>query len=80
MNNLCDDPTVAGYVVSGQVAAGLTDARNRAEFLANHDVRTGLLNRDGFMRAANELIAQGGRHRDDDRRRHGVPLDQRALR
>ena len=60
VNNLCDDPTVAGYVVSGQVAAGLTDARNRAEFLANHDVRTGLLNRDGFMRAANELIAQGG--------------------
>ncbi len=59
VNNLCDDPTVGGYIVSGQIAAGLTDARNRANFLADHDVRTGLLNRDGFMKAANDLIAQG---------------------
>ncbi len=59
VNNMCDDPTVGGYVVSGQVAAGLTDARNRVDFLADHDSRTGLLNRDGFMKAANGLIAQG---------------------
>ncbi len=59
VNNMSDDPTVGGYVVSGQVAAGLTDARNRVDFLADHDVRTGLLNRDGFMKAANELIGQG---------------------
>lgn len=59
VNNMCDDSTVGGYIVSGQVAAGLTDARNRVEFLAEHDNRTGLLNRDGFMKAANELIRQG---------------------
>jgi len=59
VNNMCDDPTVSGYVVSGQVAAGLTDARNRVDFLAEHDNRTGLLNRDGFMKAANDLVRQG---------------------
>lgn len=59
VNNMCEDPTVGGYVVSGQVAAGLTDARNRVSFLADHDSRTGLLNRDGFMKAANEMIRQG---------------------
>ncbi|MEP4652051.1 MAG: EAL domain-containing protein, partial [Ilumatobacter sp.] len=60
VNNMCADSTVRGYIVSGQVAAGLTDARNRVDFLAHHDGRTGLLNRHGFMKAANELIAQGG--------------------
>lgn len=60
VNNMSDDPTVRGYIVSGQVAAGLTDARNRADFLADHDLRTGLLNRDGFMKAATDLIGQGG--------------------
>jgi diguanylate cyclase (GGDEF)-like protein/PAS domain S-box-containing protein len=60
VNNMSDDPAVGGYVVSGQVAAGLTDARNRVDFLADHDNRTGLLNRDGFMKAANDLIRQGG--------------------
>lgn len=59
VNNMCDDPTVRGYVVSGQVAAGLADARNRVDFLADHDSRTGLLNRDGFMKAANDLVRQG---------------------
>ena len=59
VNNMCDDPTVGAFVVSGQVAAGLTDARNRVDFLADHDNRTGLLNRDGFMKAANDLIRQG---------------------
>ena len=59
VNNMCDDPTVRGYVVSGQVAAGLADARNRVDFLADHDNRTGLLNRDGFMKAANDLVRQG---------------------
>jgi diguanylate cyclase (GGDEF)-like protein/PAS domain S-box-containing protein len=60
VSNLCADPTVGGYIVSGQVAASLTDARNRVDFLAEHDNRTGLLNRDGFMRAAHDLIRQGG--------------------
>ncbi len=60
VNNLTDDPTVGGYIVSGQVATALSDARNRVEFLAEHDNRTGLLNRDGFMRAAHDLIRQGG--------------------
>ncbi len=60
VNNMSDDATVRGYIVSGQVAAGLTDARNRVDFLAHHDTRTGLLNRHGFMKAATELIAQGG--------------------
>ena len=60
VSNLVDDPTVGGYVVSGQVATALSDARNRVDFLADHDNRTGLLNRDGFMRAAYDLIRQGG--------------------
>ena len=60
VNNLRDDPTVGGYIVSGQVATALTDARKRVNFLADHDNRTGLLNRDGFMRAAHDLIRQGG--------------------
>ncbi len=60
VNNLCDDPTVRGYIVSGQIAAGLADARNRVDFLAVHDSRTGLLNRDGFMKTANDLVRQGG--------------------
>ena len=60
VNNMTDDPTVGGYIVSGQVATALTDARKRVDFLADHDLRTGLLNRDGFMRAANELIEHGG--------------------
>ncbi len=60
VNNLCNDPTVRGYIVSGEVAASLTDARRRVEFLAEHDSRTGLLNRDGFMRSAGEMISAGG--------------------
>jgi len=60
VNNLSDDPTVGGYIVSGQIATALSDARNRVDFLAEHDNRTGLLNRDGFMRAAHDLIRQGG--------------------
>lgn len=59
VNNMCDDPTVGGYIVSGQVAAALSDALERVEFLADHDNRTGLLNRDGFMRAATDMVRQG---------------------
>ena len=59
-NNMVDDSTVGAFVVSGQVAAALNDARRRVDFLAEHDSRTGLLNRDGFMRAADDLIRQGG--------------------
>ncbi len=59
VKNLLNDPVVGCFVVSGHVAAALTDARNRVEFLAEHDARTGLLNRDGFMRGANELIRAG---------------------
>ncbi|MEL6891569.1 MAG: EAL domain-containing protein [Actinomycetota bacterium] len=60
VNNLTADPVLGGYVISGQVAAALADARNRVEFLAEHDSRTGLLNRDGFIRAAGDLIRSGG--------------------
>ncbi|MGB0112899.1 MAG: GGDEF domain-containing protein [Ilumatobacteraceae bacterium] len=60
IKNLLDDPVVSSYVISAQVAAALTDARNRVEFLAEHDSRTGLLNRDGFMRSATGLMASGG--------------------
>ncbi len=60
VNNLLDDPVVGSYIVSAQMATALTDARNRVDFLAEHDNRTGLLNRDGFMRAAGELMEDGG--------------------
>ena len=55
VNNLLDDPVVHSYVISAQIATALADARNRVNFLAEHDSRTGLLNRDGFMRNAEEL-------------------------
>ncbi len=60
VNNLLDDPVVESYVISAQVATSLADARERVEFLAEHDSRTGLLNRDGFMRAAHAMMQQGG--------------------
>lgn len=60
VNNLLDDPVVGSYVVSAQIATALTDARNRVDFLAAHDSRTGLLNRDGFMREAPALMQEGG--------------------
>lgn len=60
VNNLLDDPVVSSYVVSAQVATALADARERAEFLAQHDHRTGLLNRDGFMRMATAMMHTGG--------------------
>ena len=56
VNNLVDDPVVQAYIVSGHAGVALTDARVRVEFLADHDNRTGLLNRDGFMRAAADLL------------------------
>ncbi len=59
VNNLLDDPVVESYVISAQVATSLADARDRVEFLADHDNRTGLLNRDGFMRAANTMMQAG---------------------
>jgi diguanylate cyclase (GGDEF)-like protein/PAS domain S-box-containing protein len=60
VNNLLDDPVVHSYVISAQIATALADARNRVNFLAEHDSRTGLLNRDGFMRNAEALIQAGG--------------------
>ena len=60
INNLLDDPIVGSYVITAQLATALADARDRVDFLADHDNRTGLLNRDGFVRAAGELIAAGG--------------------
>ncbi len=59
VSNLLDDPVVASYVISAQIATSLADARDRVEFLAEHDSRTGLLNRDGFMRAANAMMEEG---------------------
>jgi len=60
VSNLLDDPVVASYVISAQIATSLADARDRVEFLAEHDSRTGLLNRDGFMRAAHSMMQSGG--------------------
>src|SRR6056297_1055923 len=60
VNNMTADPVLRGYVISGQVATALADARNRVDFLALHDSRTGLLNRDGFIREAGSLIRTGG--------------------
>lgn len=60
VNNLLDDPVVGSYVISAQIATALADARERAEFLALHDARTGLLNRDGFLRAATTVMQSGG--------------------
>ena len=59
VNNLLDDPVVDSFVVSAQIATSLADARDRVEFLAEHDSRTGLLNRDGFMRAAHDMMETG---------------------
>jgi diguanylate cyclase (GGDEF)-like protein/PAS domain S-box-containing protein len=60
VTNLLDDPVVASFVISAQIATALADARERAEFLALHDGRTGLLNRVGFMRVATPLMKSGG--------------------
>jgi diguanylate cyclase (GGDEF)-like protein/PAS domain S-box-containing protein len=60
VNNLLDDPVLDSYVISAQIATALADARERAEFLALHDGRTGLLNRDGFLRAVTGLMQAGG--------------------
>lgn len=60
VSNLLDDPVVNSYVISAQIATALADARNRVEFLAEHDSRTGLLNRDGFLRNATALMRRGG--------------------
>ena len=59
VSNLLDDPVVESYVISAQIATSLADARERVEFLAEHDSRTGLLNRDGFMRSAHEMMQTG---------------------
>ncbi|MFT4866861.1 MAG: diguanylate cyclase (GGDEF)-like protein/PAS domain S-box-containing protein [Ilumatobacter sp.] len=55
-----EDPVVNGYIVSGRIASALVDARERVDFLAVHDNHTGLLNRDGFMKAAQAMTADGG--------------------
>ncbi len=60
VNNLLDDPVVGSYLISAQIATSLVDARNRVDFLAEHDSRTGLLNRDGFMKAARQMMTAGG--------------------
>ncbi|MEM1332776.1 MAG: PAS domain-containing protein, partial [Actinomycetota bacterium] len=60
INNMLDDPVLRGYLISGQVATELADARTRVAFLREHDMKTGLFNRDGFIRAASDLIRAGG--------------------
>ena len=60
VNNLTSDPTLKSYVISGQVSTALGDARERVEFLAEYDARTGLRNRDGFLRSARDLMVEGG--------------------
>jgi diguanylate cyclase (GGDEF)-like protein/PAS domain S-box-containing protein len=59
VTDMVDDPVVNSFVVNAQVSTALLDARNRIEFLALHDSRTGLLNRDGFMKHARDLILPG---------------------
>lgn len=59
VTDMIDDPVVGSFVVNAQVSTALLDARNRIDFLALHDSRTGLLNRDGFMKQARDLIAPG---------------------
>ena len=59
VTDMIDDPVVESFVVNAQVSTALLDARNRIDFLALHDSRTGLLNRDGFMKHARDLIAPG---------------------
>jgi diguanylate cyclase (GGDEF)-like protein/PAS domain S-box-containing protein len=59
VTDMVDDPVVNSFVVNAQVSTALLDARNRIDFLALHDSRTGLLNRDGFMKHARDLIAPG---------------------
>lgn len=61
VTNLVNDPTVQGYIASGQVADSLRVARQRAEFLASHDAATGLLNRPGFYSAAAPLEQRSAR-------------------
>jgi diguanylate cyclase (GGDEF)-like protein/PAS domain S-box-containing protein len=60
VTNHLDDPAINHYIVSGQLAASLLAVRDRIEFLATHDTRTGLLNRDGFHRATSELLGRAG--------------------
>ena len=60
ITNLLEDPVVDSYVISAQIATGLSDARERMAFLADHDSRTGLLNRDGFMRNAAAMMQTSG--------------------
>jgi len=59
VTDMVDDPVVNAFVVNAQVSTALLDARNRIDFLAMHDSRTGLLNRDGFMEQARDLISPG---------------------
>lgn len=60
VNNLTDDAVLSGYVICGQVSPGLRDARDRVDFLAEHDHLTGLRNRNGFMRHAHDMLRRGG--------------------
>ena len=80
VNNLLDDPVVESYVVSAQIATSLADARDRVEFLAEHDSRTGLLNRDGFMRAAHSMMQDGRRTRHPRGRHRALPIGERVVR
>ena len=59
--DLTADPAVNGMVVSGQVANSLRVARQQAEFLASHDLSTGLLNRPGLFEAGQVLEAEAHR-------------------
>lgn len=60
VNNLTRDHVLRGYLVSGQVSPALSDARERVDFLAEHDHLTGLRNRIGFMRHVTEMLRRGG--------------------
>ena len=57
VRNLAADPSVRGYLVSGQIARSLQMAREHAQFLATHDPATGLFTRSAAHSQALAMIA-----------------------
>jgi diguanylate cyclase (GGDEF)-like protein/PAS domain S-box-containing protein len=58
--DLCDDPVVHGYVVTGYDVSDLHTVRDALQQLATHDALTGLPNRIALSRAISDALAQRG--------------------